>query len=346
MKKKIMKMYGKGLTKDEQTAKKKTDEDLFNIMLKEYNNEDKYNKMLAKTTIAIPKALMPDQFEPLPDGEWEMLRKTMKRIAKDVERERQRIEDVSGKNDSDTDHTPDEETTMDESSKKNKKSQAKSAYLEYWIKVLEDEPDLFTKISCSLDKSVFSESGSSSSWAKKIGTAKKSAKRKADDELVVAFKQDTEVNKQRLALDNKRLAMDNKRLTLEYKKNDTIQLAVQNDIVSRLRSDRNNQQVTVKALKKELTEHISDRKERKLRIERFAANEEGASQDSAATLLEDYIREQNHLDDMEKELAEEQNKKKKMGEEIIDRDNDNNNKTDSSGNTGNNSNDDGAIVID
>jgi hypothetical protein len=49
-----MKMYGKGLSKDEQTEKKKTDQDLFTIMLKEYNTANKYNKMLAKTSTAIP----------------------------------------------------------------------------------------------------------------------------------------------------------------------------------------------------------------------------------------------------------------------------------------------------
>jgi hypothetical protein len=42
----IMQMYGNGFTKDEQTEKKKTDQDLFTIMLKEYNTKTKYNKML------------------------------------------------------------------------------------------------------------------------------------------------------------------------------------------------------------------------------------------------------------------------------------------------------------
>jgi hypothetical protein len=69
VKPKIMKMYGKGLTKDEQTEKKKPDQDLFTIMLKEYNTTTKYNKMLPKTSTAIPKALMPDQFDPLPEGD-------------------------------------------------------------------------------------------------------------------------------------------------------------------------------------------------------------------------------------------------------------------------------------
>jgi hypothetical protein len=50
VKPKIMKMYGKGLTKEEQTEKKKTDQDLFTITLKEYNTTTKYNKMLAKTS--------------------------------------------------------------------------------------------------------------------------------------------------------------------------------------------------------------------------------------------------------------------------------------------------------
>jgi hypothetical protein len=38
-------------------------------MLKEYNTTTKYNKMLVKTSTAIPKALMPDQFDPLSEGE-------------------------------------------------------------------------------------------------------------------------------------------------------------------------------------------------------------------------------------------------------------------------------------
>jgi hypothetical protein len=31
--------------------------------------------MLAKTSTAIPKALMPDQVDPLPEGEWQKLAK-------------------------------------------------------------------------------------------------------------------------------------------------------------------------------------------------------------------------------------------------------------------------------
>ncbi len=88
-------MYGKGLTKDEQTEKKKNDQDLFTIMLKEYNNNTKYNKILAKTSTSIPKALMPD------------LHKVMKKVVKEVEDKCCRIEDVSETDDSDTDHTPD-----------------------------------------------------------------------------------------------------------------------------------------------------------------------------------------------------------------------------------------------
>jgi hypothetical protein len=196
VKPKIMKMYGKGLTKDEQTEKKKTDQDLFTIILKEYNTTTKYNKMLAKPAPPFPsKALMPDQFDPLPEGaEWQLLRKTLKKVVKEVEDKRRRIEDVSGKNDSDTDHTPDEETTKDESDGLSKKKKKKTPYLEYWIKVLEDEPNLFTKITASLNKSVFNEFEN-----KKIGTAKKAAKHKADNDLVMTFKEDTQVNKKRLS---------------------------------------------------------------------------------------------------------------------------------------------------
>jgi hypothetical protein len=45
-----------------------------------------------------------------------------------VEDERCRIVDVSGKNDSDMDHTPDEETTKDESDRLSKKKN-KTLYL-------------------------------------------------------------------------------------------------------------------------------------------------------------------------------------------------------------------------
>jgi hypothetical protein len=86
---------------------------------------------------------MPDQFGPLPDGEWDKLREAMKKVVKEVEDERRRIENVSGNNNSDTDHTPDEERTKDESDRLSKKKN-KSPHLEYWIKVLEDEPNLLT----------------------------------------------------------------------------------------------------------------------------------------------------------------------------------------------------------
>jgi hypothetical protein len=91
----IMKMYGKGLTKDEKTKKKKTDLYLFTMMLKEYNIADKYNKMLTKTSTTIPKALMPDQFDPLPEGEWQKLRKVMKKVVKEVKDKCRYIQDVS-----------------------------------------------------------------------------------------------------------------------------------------------------------------------------------------------------------------------------------------------------------
>jgi hypothetical protein len=121
---------------------------------------------------------------------------------------------VSRKNDSDTDHTPDEDTTKDESDGLSKK---KNPYLEYWIKVLEDDPNIF-KITASLNKSVSSEPGK-----KKIGSAKKAAKRNSDDALVKAFKEDTEVNKKRLAM--------------EKKKHDTISHALQNDVILILHND-------------------------------------------------------------------------------------------------------------
>jgi hypothetical protein len=70
VKKNIMKMYRKGLSKDEQTEKKKTNQDLFTMMLKEYNTADKYNKMLTKISTAIPKALMLDQFDPFVRGKY------------------------------------------------------------------------------------------------------------------------------------------------------------------------------------------------------------------------------------------------------------------------------------
>ena len=76
----------KGQTKDEQTKKKNTDQDLLTIMLKEYNTTTKYNKMLAKTSTTIPKALMLDQFDP------DELRKVMKKVAEEVEEKRRRIE--------------------------------------------------------------------------------------------------------------------------------------------------------------------------------------------------------------------------------------------------------------
>jgi hypothetical protein len=169
--------------------------------------------MLAKTSTAIPKALMPDQFDSLSEGEWQLLLKTMKKVVKEVEDERRGIEDVSRKNNSNTYHTPHEATTKDESDRlsKNKK---KTQYLEYWIKVLEDEPNLFTKI-------LFNEFEN-----KKIGTAKKAAKHKADNDLVMTFKEDTEVNKKRLPIDSKRLTIDDKCLALDKKKHDTINRAM------------------------------------------------------------------------------------------------------------------------
>jgi hypothetical protein len=283
--------------------------------------------MLAKTSTAIPKALMPDQFDPLPDGEWEKLCKAMKKVVKEVEDERRRIEDVSGKNDSDTDDTPDEETTKDESDGLSKKKN-KSPYLEYWIKVLHNEPNLFTKITASLDMSVFSESKN-----KKIRTAKKAAKCKADDDLVKIFKEDSKVNK--------------KRLVLEKKKHDTINHALQNDVISTLNSDRKTHLETMMTLKKEMTARIPDQNERKQRLEEnFEAHEEGASQDSAASLFELYLEEQtnfrftNQRLQTEKEKYEQQLQEEKVNETV-----DSGKKKGKSGNT-NGSSEDDAIAID
>jgi hypothetical protein len=326
VKPKIMTMYGKGLNKDEQTEKKKTDQDLFTIMLKEYNTTTKYNKMLAKTSTAISKALMPDQFDPLPDGEWEKLPKAMKKVVKEVEDECRCIEDVSRKNDSNTDHTPDEETTKDESDGLSKMKN-KSPYLKYWIQVLENEANLFTKITASLDKSVFSKSEN-----KKIGTAKKAAKRKADDDLVKAFKEDSEVNK--------------KHLVLEKKKHDTINHALQNNVISTLNSDRKTHMETMVTLKKEMTARIPDQNECKQRLENFEAHEEGASQDSAASLFELYLEQQtnfrftNQRLQTEKEMYEQQLQEEKEEEKV-----DIGNKKSKSGNT-NGSSEDDAIAID
>jgi hypothetical protein len=169
IKKNIMKMYGKGLTKDEQTEKKKTNQDLFKMILKEYNTADKYNEMLTKISTAIPKALlMPDQFGLLPEGKWAELHKAMKKAIREVKEECHRIEDVSRRNESGTYHTPYEEET-NESDKLSKKK--------HWMKVLEDHPNLFIKVTASLD--------TLESKNKKIGTAKKAAKRTADNDLVI-----------------------------------------------------------------------------------------------------------------------------------------------------------------
>jgi hypothetical protein len=204
---------------------------------------------------------------------------------------------------------------------------------------LEDEPNLFTKITASLDKSVFNESKN-----KKTGIAKKAAKRKADDDLVMTFKEDTQVNKKRLAIDDKRLTIDDERLALEKKKHDTINRAVQSDIISSLNNDRKAQLGTMMTLKKEMTARIPDRNERKHRLENFEAHEEGDSQDSAASLFEMYLEEQANLRfanqrlQTEKEKYEQQEEKE---EEKVD----NGNKKSKSGST-NGSSEDDAIAID
>jgi hypothetical protein len=201
--------------------------------------------------------------------------------------EESRQGNVSGKNDSNTDHTQDEETTKDESDRLSKKK--KSPYLEYRIKVLENEPNLFTKITASLDKSVFNESKN-----KRIGTAKKAAKRKADDDLVKIFKEDSEVNKKSLAL--------------EMKKHDTINHALQNDVISTLNSDRKTHLETMMTLKTEMTARFPDQNKCKQRLESFEFHEEGASQDSAASLFELYLQEQTNFCFTNKRLQTEKEK--------------------------------------
>jgi hypothetical protein len=61
---------------------------------------------------------------------------------------------------------------------------------------LQDEPNVCTNITFSFDSNFFSES------AKNRRAAKKAAKRKADDNLVRAFKDDMEVKKKCLTLCN------------------------------------------------------------------------------------------------------------------------------------------------
>jgi hypothetical protein len=99
--------------------------------------------------------------------------KIMKKVIKKVKEEHHFVEDMARKNDSNMDHTPDEEETKDESNQLSKKKQ-KNPQLEHWRKVLKDEPNHFTKITATLDQTVFCESGN-----KKISTAKKAAKQKA-----------------------------------------------------------------------------------------------------------------------------------------------------------------------
>jgi hypothetical protein len=196
---------------------------------------------------------------------------------------------------------------------------------------LENEPNLFTKITISVDKSVFN-----SSENKKIMTAKKAAKRKADNDLVKIFKEDSMVNKKRLAL--------------EKKKHDTINHALQNDIISTFNSDRKTHLETMATLKKEMTARIPDQNKRKQWLESFEANEEGASQDSAASLFEVYLQEQanfcftNQRLQTEKEKYEQQQEEEKE-EEKVDETVNNGNKNGKSGST-NGSSEDDAIAID
>jgi hypothetical protein len=112
------------------------------MVFKEYNTNIKYNKLIVKTTTAISMA--------------GRLPKFINGVAKEIEDEQPyHIEGVSGKNGSDTNHTPDK---MDGLSKKKMSQGQRGAYLEYWIKILEDVPDIFTKITALVNKSIFSES--------------------------------------------------------------------------------------------------------------------------------------------------------------------------------------------
>jgi hypothetical protein len=194
----------------------------------------------------------------LPEGEWTELGKAMKKAIRKVKEESHCIEDVSGKNDSDTDHMPDEEETNESDGLSKKKK--KNLYLEYWMKVLEDEINLFSKATASsLDKNVFSESGN-----KKIRNAEKAAKCKVDNDFVLAFQEDVEVNKKCLVIADKRLA-------LEVEKNNNVNCAVQNDIIYKLHNDHIQQLETIRILKKDK--------------QSLSQTERNASNDSRATRL-------------------------------------------------------------
>jgi hypothetical protein len=114
------------------------------------------------------------------------------------------------------------------------------------------------------------------------------AKRKADDDLVMAFKEDTEVNKKLLAL--------------EVEKNHVISCAIHICIISDLRTERLVQREVVKNVKKELLKRIPDWNDQKKRIQSYTVNEDDTSQDSATSLLEEYIQERQCLSDIEKRL--------------------------------------------
>jgi hypothetical protein len=132
-------------------------------------------------------------------------------------------------------------------------------------------------ITAYLDKSIFNGSKN-----KKLGTAKKAAKHKAGNDLVMTFKEDTEVNKKRLTIDDEHLALDTK-------KHDTINRAVQSDIISTFINDGKMQLETIMTLKK-----------RKQHLGSVEAHEEGASQDSAFSLFDVYLQEQANLRDGKK----------------------------------------------
>jgi hypothetical protein len=72
-------------------------------------------------------------------------------------------------------------------------------------------------------------------------------------------------------------------------------------------------------LKKEMTARIPDRNERKQRLENFEAHEEGASQDSAASLFELYLEEQTNFRFTNQRLQTEKKKyEQQLQEEKVD----------------------------
>jgi hypothetical protein len=103
--------------------------------------------------------------------------------------------------------------------------------------------------------------------------------------------------------------VNKKPLALEMEKNNTVNRAMHNSIVTCLQNHQRLQKETVGMLQKEISECIPDQKERRQHIKCHEAHEGDASQDSAATLLGDYVQEKGCLGDIKTELVEVQNKK-------------------------------------